>query len=505
MRVDWQIAPPARWKADVILFFVPEKSERPPKGLEKWVQESGTWLAGSLALQHLPGKAQQVEVFYGPADQLIPRVICCGLGPMEDFHVEKLRTAAALGFRRCRELRLKDVAIPLSAFSDLPCSASVSLQEALIGGITGLHRYDVLKTRDLEPSSMPEAIHLLTTGEPEPPVKEAPFLAEALSSGILLARDLTIAPANEITPTFLARTARRLADSYGFSLEIFDLEKTRQMGMGAFAAVAQGSREPAAFIVLEHKPPGTESNKPLVVVGKGITFDTGGISLKPGNKLDSMKQDMAGAAAVLGLFDVLGKTRWEKRVVGILPCTENMPDGQAYKPGDVVRTLAGLTVEVISTDAEGRMVLCDALAYAKRYSPAFLLDIATLTGACIIALGKEVAGIMGNRETLVQRIQQMGVGLGERLWPLPLWDFYFEDLKSEVADFKNLSDRTAGAIIGGVFLKQFVPEEIPWVHLDIAGPAWSEKETGATPKGATGFGVRLLFELLRRWEDLGLE
>ncbi len=505
MRIEWRISAPTHWQAEALLFFVPEKTPQPPEGLDQWIRRDAQWLAQSPALRDFQGKIQQVAVFYDPGDGPVPRVLCCGLGPPEDFHPERLRMAAAAGLRKCRELRLKEAALPLSAFAGLPCEAAVALEEAVLGAVTGLHQYDALKTRDVEPTSFPETLCLLAEREPEPAVRQAPFLAEAVSSGILLARDLTVAPANEITPSYLAGTARRLAEAYGFTLDVIDLETAREMGMGAFAAVAQGSREPPAFIVLEHKSLETGFKKPLVVVGKGITFDTGGISLKPGDKLDSMKQDMAGAAAVLGLFEVLGKTRWERHVVGILPCTENMPGGRAYKPGDVLRTLAGLTVEVISTDAEGRLVLCDALAYARRYSPALILDIATLTGACIVALGKQVAGIMGNRESLVQRIQQVGMDIGERLWPLPLWDLYFDSIKSDVADIKNLSDRAAAAIIGGVFLNQFVPREIPWIHLDIAGTAWSDKETGAFPKGPTGFGVRLFFELLRRWEELGLE
>jgi len=239
-----------------------------------------------------------------------------------------------------------------------------------------------------------------------------------------------------------------------------------------------------------------------VFVGKGITFDTGGISIKPSDKMDLMKHDMAGAAAVLGAFSILGQLKAPRRVIGILPCTENMPDGKAYKPGDVIRSMAGLTIEVISTDAEGRMVLCDGLTYGQRYKPALMVDIATLTGACIIALGDQVGAIMGNRDGLLTRVQELAMTVGERLWPLPLWDFYLDDMKSDVADFRNIgSSRKAGSIIGGMFLKQFVPQEIPWLHLDIAGPAWADKDLPIIPKGGTGFGVRLLSELALHWSE----
>jgi len=269
---------------------------------------------------------------------------------------------------------------------------------------------------------------------------------------------------------------------------------------GAFTAVAQGSREPAYLIVLEHAPAGHEHEPPIVLVGKGITFDTGGISIKPSQKMEAMKDDMAGAAAVLGAMHIIGRMKTARRVIGLMPCTENMPDGKAYKPGDVITSLSGQTIEVISTDAEGRMVLCDALTYARRYAPQLIVDAATLTGACIIALGDRVAGLMSNHEELTETIRDLGARTGERFWPLPLWDFYFDDIKSDVADFKNVGDRKAGSIIGGMFLKQFIDDGTPWAHLDIAGPCWSEKDLTVTPKGATAFGVRTLFELVCNWQ-----
>jgi leucyl aminopeptidase len=215
-----------------------------------------------------------------------------------------------------------------------------------------------------------------------------------------------------------------------------------------------------------------------------------------------MKQDMAGAAAVLGAFECLGRLNIRRRVIGILPCTENMPDGKAYRPGDVLKSLAGLTVEVISTDAEGRLILCDALAYGLRYKPAFMIDVATLTGACIVALGHQVAGVLSNHDHLGKTIEKLGREVGEKFWPLPLWDLYFESIKSDVADFKNVGDRSAGASVGGIFLKQFVPDEVPWAHLDIAGTAWADKDQSHSPKGATGFGVRILVELARHPDPL---
>ncbi|MFZ0928098.1 MAG: leucyl aminopeptidase [Syntrophobacteraceae bacterium] len=506
MQIEWQIAPLNEWRADALVFFVFEKSHGYLPGLKGFLEDVGKWLAVSAALPDFQGKPSEVAVVYAPArDVRIQRVILAGLGPAEQFEIEKLKTSAAFALRKCREMGINRPGIPISAFEGFPCeppSCTVEslLREGLIGAIAGLHRFNEMKTKNSDAPQSPESILLLCDADPGPELLETAALAGHEVAGIALARDLTISPANRATPGFIAETASAIAAKFGFKIEIIDLDSARSMGMGAFAAVAQGSTEPAFVIVIEHVPPGTRNYPPIVFIGKGITFDTGGISLKSRDKLEEMKQDMAGAASVLGAFEVIGRAGLVRRVAGILPCTENMPGGRAYKPGDVFRSYSGQTVEIISTDAEGRMVLCDALAYAAgRFKPALMVDIATLTGASIIALGRDVAAVLGNREELVRSIQQIGDSIGERFWPLPLWDSYFEALKSDVADMKNVGDRSAGTIVGAMFLKQFVPKEIPWAHLDIAGTAWTDKDTGFCPKGATGFGVRTLFEIARRW------
>jgi leucyl aminopeptidase len=511
MKIEWQIAPRNEWRTDAILFFVFEKSPENLPGLKEFLEDSGNWLANSPALLDFMGKSNEVAVFYAPTrDAAVPRVVLAGLGPADRFEAEKLKNAAAFALRRCREMGIRRPGVPVSALDGLCCDASACaagkapveslLREMLAGALAGLYRFDEMKTKSSDVPGGPESIIILSDADPGPLLQEAVGLVQAEVAGIVLARDLTISPANRATPRFIADTASELAARLGFKVEIFDYESALSMGMGAFAAVARGSREPAYVIVIEHAPPEALNAPPIVFIGKGITFDTGGISLKPGNKLDAMKQDMAGAASVLGAFEAIGRTGLARHVVGILPCTENMPGGRAYKPGDVFRSYSGQTIEIISTDAEGRLVLCDALAYAAdRFKPALMVDIATLTGACIVALGNNVAAILGNREELVRSIERIGASVGERFWGLPLWDFYFDALKSDVADMKNVGDRTAGTIIGATFLKQFVPEKIPWAHLDIAGTAWTETDTGASPKGATGFGVRTLFEIARRW------
>jgi leucyl aminopeptidase len=502
VQVDWQIASVSDWQADAILFYTLEDSPEPLPGFRRWLEESGAWLLQSMALKDFRGKFQEAAVYYGPIGAGASRVIQVGLGSLDKFNLDKLRGATVVGLRKCRELKLSSVAIPLSAFEGLPLATASALEEALIAGALGLYRFDALKTREVETATSPEKLLIVAEEEPDEAFRQAPFAADAVVSGMELARDLVTAPSNQVTPGFIVSVARNLAEKHGFQLQIIDKNMAEEMGMRTFLAVARGSQEPAYVIILEHTPPGTEQDAPLVFVGKGITFDTGGISLKPSDKMDMMKHDMAGAAAVLGTFEVLGRAKIQRRVVGILPCTENMPGGKAYKPGDVIHTLSNLTVEVISTDAEGRMILCDALTHALTYQPAAMVDIATLTGACIVALGNQVAGIMGNRESLIQRMQEIGDQVGEKVWPLPLWDFYFENIKSDIADFKNVGNRSAGTISGAIFLKQFVPDSVPWAHLDIAGTAWTDKDLLTAPKGATGFGVRILTELARRWHEL---
>jgi leucyl aminopeptidase len=505
MQIDWQIASVSEWQADAALFFAFESAPEPLPGFTRWMEQSGAWLTQSLALQDFRGKFQDAAVFYGPTEAKISRVVLVGLGPADKCDMDKLRGATVIGLRKCRDLKLATAAIPLSVLEGLPFEAAPALREILIAGPLGLYRFDALKTRDVEAAVYPEKLLILSADEPAEALRQVPLCADAVVSGIVLARDLITAPSNQVTPGFIVTTARELAETYGFRIQVIDMMLAEEMGMRAFLAVARGSREPAAVVVLEHAPPGTEEDPPLVFIGKGITFDTGGISLKPSDKMEMMKRDMAGAAAVLGTFEILGKEKIPRRVVGILPCTENMPGGKAYKPGDVIQSLSHLTIEVISTDAEGRMILCDALAYALTFQPAAIFDLATLTGACIVALGNQVAGVMGNRESLVASIREIGAQVGEKVWPLPLWDLFFEGIKSDIADFKNVGDRSAGTIIGGIFLKQFVPDHIPWAHLDIAGTAWTDKDLLTSPKGATGFGVRIMVELARRWPELGIQ
>jgi len=270
-----------------------------------------------------------------------------------------------------------------------------------------------------------------------------------------------------------------------------------RMGMNALLGVARGSREAPKLIVMSYRGAGRKQ-RPLALVGKAITFDSGGISLKQAEKMEEMKSDMAGGAAVLGTLQAVAELKMPVNIVGVVPATENLPDGRAYKPGDILRTMSGKTVEVLSTDAEGRLILADALHYAQRYNPEAIIDIATLTGACIVALGSQVTGMMGTDEKLKELIRKAAEETGELVWELPLWENYQEMVKSDVADLKNSAGREGGAISAAAFLSKFA-DPVPWVHLDIAGPAWLTKDRPYQPKGASGIGVRLFVQFLQYW------
>lgn len=315
--------------------------------------------------------------------------------------------------------------------------------------------------------------------------------AQASAIGMALTQDLANMPSNFCTPSYLAKTAKILGKTYGFEINILKRKQMTEMGMGSFMAVAQGGPTPPKMICLSYQG-GNKKEAPIALVGKGVTFDTGGISLKPGAGMDEMKYDMGGAATVLGVFKALGEIKPKINVVGVIPATENMPSGEAIKPGDVVTSLSGQTIEILNTDAEGRLILCDALTYTQQtYKPAKIIDMATLTGACIIALGHEISAILGNDQNLVDDLLQAGKTTYDRFWQLPLSEEYDEQLKSNFADIANIGGRAAGTITAAQFLARFT-KEVSWAHLDIAGTAW----TSGVNKGATGRPVPALVEYL---------
>lgn len=322
-------------------------------------------------------------------------------------------------------------------------------------------------------------------------ISESLHKAEAMLYGMNLCKDLGNSPANICTPTYLATTAKKIATELGVSAKIMSKEEIKQLGMNAFLAVAQGSTTDAQLIELSYQGAAVTNEKPIVLVGKGITFDSGGISLKPGAGMDEMKYDMCGAASVIGTFAAAVKLKLPINLVVIVPTCENMPAGNALKPGDIIKSMNGLSIEVLNTDAEGRLILCDALSYAERFQPAAVIDVATLTGACIIALGHVAQGVLGNNQNLIDQLMKAAQNVNDKTWQLPLFEEYKEQLKSNFADLQNIGGRPAGTITAAAFLSYFT-ENYPWAHLDIAGTAW---QSGSN-KGATGRPVPLLLQYL---------
>ena len=447
-----------------------------------------------IANGDLSGKADEVRVLYPRGAIPAKRVLVVGLGRRETFDLEGVRQAAAAASKRARQLQAKAAATIVHGAGIAGLPAAAAAQAVVEGSLLALYRYDAPKQRETQNEI--ESLHVVEFDAAKlAPVEMGVRTAEAIVAGAYLARDLVNMPPNIATPTRMAQAAAEIAQAHQMKLTVGERKWAAKRNMGAFLAVAKGAGEPPKFIVLEHNGD-REDLDAIVLVGKGITFDTGGISIKPWTGMGKMKSDMGGAAAVLGTMKTVGLLNLPLRIIGITPCTENMPDAHAYRPADVITASNGKTIEIISTDAEGRMVLADGLVYASRYRPQLVIDLATLTGACVIALGEDMAaGLFSNDETAQARMVAAGEAAHERVWPLPLWDDYKEAIKSDVADMKNAGGRYKGVGTSAIFLKEFT--DYPWMHLDIAGMALQDKEKGYIPAGGVGFGVRLLIEFLR--------
>ncbi len=461
------------------------------------LNQAAPWLATSPALNDfLPDEGECVLV-HAPSAAPIPRIALAGMGARPATTEERLdavRKAAGNLFRFCQKHALDEVAFSLPDLYALDTKHSaLLLREGVCGALLGVYQQAAHKSgRNGMPKQSPQ-LRLLSEHPLSDEEQKAFDCAVVSADAVIFAKDLINGPANIVTPSYLAARAQEIAAGCpNMTCRELDKSALKELGMGAFLAVAAGAREEPRLVVLDYAPAGHENDKPLVLVGKGLTFDSGGLCLKPASSMNTMKEDMSGAAAVLAVFKALAALDAPCRVTALLPCTENMPGEAATRPGDVVTTLSGCTVEITNTDAEGRLVLCDALTYAQKlWKPRAIIDIATLTGACIVALGKDVAGVFSQDPLLPEQIMDAGRTVGERFWPLPLWDMYFRNLKSDVADFTNCGAREGGASTAAAFLARFVEPHVRWVHLDIAGPAFTENNK----KEARGFAVRTLLDL----------
>ena len=437
-------------------------------------------LSKAIEMGDVKGKNGESNLFYidGKRIQLL------GLGKKEELNAETIRLAAGRVSRLAINKKIDHLAIECPSNENEICQA---LAEGLV---LGSYQFLDYKTKEKNVFELRSATVL---GCDKNEISKGAMIGNA----VCYARDLGNHPGNVTTPGKLAASAKDIADEGGMDLTVFEREEFTDMGMGGLAGVAQGTDEPPKFIILEYMKGGDK--KPKVLVGKGLTFDSGGISIKPAGKMDEMKYDMCGSSVVLGVFKALALLKPELNVVGIIPSTENLNGAKAYKPGDILKAYNGKTIEVLNTDAEGRLILADGLSYAsKHYDPEYILDFATLTGAVLVALGHIATGIMGTDKELMEKIKNASKTTHEKVWEFPLWPEFCKQVQSEIADVKNTgAPMQAGSIAGGAFLKEFVDEDIPWVHFDIAGTAWGVKPDSVNPKGsATGWGVRLVLDMM---------
>ncbi|MCK6392348.1 leucyl aminopeptidase [Zoogloea sp.] len=447
-------------------------------------------IAAILARGDLDDKAGATLTLHALPGLLTPRVLLVSLGKAGELSDKSYRDAVSAAARQLAGSAADDAAFCLADVDLTGRDAAWRIAQAAQILKDSTYRCDELKSKKDESKKGVKKLVFITRSKPAADLDAALRDGEAIAEGMALAKTLGNLPGNVCTPGYLATTAKKLAKEHKIKVDILERADMEKLGMGSLLSVAQGSHEPPKFIILNYKG-GKPKDKPVVLVGKGITFDTGGISLKPGEGMDEMKYDMCGAASVLGTFKAIARMELPINVVGLIPTTENMPGGSAIKPGDIVTSMSGQTIEILNTDAEGRLILCDALTYAERFDPVAVVDIATLTGACIIALGNLTSGLLANDDSLAAELLASGQAAGDKAWQLPLWDEYQDMLKSNFADIPNIGTKGAGTITAACFLARFT-KAYKWAHLDIAGTAW--KSGG--DKGATGRPVPLLTRFL---------
>lgn len=424
-------------------------------------------------------------------------ILLVGLGAPKEPDTDLLRKMAAGAVRAGKKIKAKKISVEDPVQATKIISANMRGQAVAEGALLADYNFVTYKSeKEKEVEKTVSEVEVLSTeaADLQRGFKRGALFAEATN----FARDLINTPAKDMTPRRMAEEARKIGRLPHLSVKVYDKGQIERMGMGCYLAVARGSDQPPYFVHLHYRPPRSsgKSRRVVALVGKGVTFDSGGLSLKTASSMETMKDDMSGAAAMLAVMKALSALKFPVEVHGISAVTENMPSGGSGKPGDIAKSMQGKTVEILNTDAEGRLTLADAIHYALRQKPDVVIDLATLTGACVMALGELCSGIMGNNQDLTNRLIEAGKSAGERIWQLPLIEEYKEDLKSSIADLKNVGGRWGGAINGGLFLQEFVDPKIPWAHVDIAGPSWTEKELAYCPRGGTGHAVRTLLHYL---------
>jgi leucyl aminopeptidase len=484
-------AEPARPKSGTIVVGVLEERKLSPTAaaLDK---DAGGALKRAMAASRFTGRKDEVLGVLAPPGLALGRVLLLGLGKAAALDAAALQALGGNLLAQLNSVGESEAAIVLDKLDDMPLKPAEAAAQFAYGVRLRSYRFDKYRTKE-KPEQKPSLKTLTVMGRDAAGARRAFAPLEKIAEGVSFTRDLVSEPANVIYPETLAAAARSLT-KLDVEVEVLDERQMKKLGMGALLGVAQGSARPPRLVVMQWKGGAKgKGAQPIAFLGKGVTFDTGGISIKPADGMWDMKWDMGGAGVVIGLMRALAGRKAKVNAVGIVGLVENMPSGTAQRPGDIVTTMSGQTVEVLNTDAEGRLVLADALWYCQdRFKPKLMVDLATLTGAIIIALGSEHAGLFSNNDELASRLVEAGAAVGEKLWRMPLADAYDRMMDSDAADVKNISGgRDAGSITAAQFLQRFV-NNLPWAHLDIAGTTWSKKDAPTVPKGATGFGVRLL-------------
>lgn len=454
---------------------------------------SDGYISNILRRGDLEGKPGTSLLLHDVPNTLCDRVLLVGLGKEREFKEREYREAVRSAIKTLNDIGSLDATLFITELPVKRRDIAWNIEQTVLMAIDSIYRFDMLKSKQEELRRPLRKLTLSVQRRSDLVLGEAALArGMAIAEGMSLAKDLGNLPGNICTPSYLAEQARALGKTYGFGVEIVDEKQMEKLGMGALLAVSRGSRQPAKLIVLRYQH-GPSDQQPVVLIGKGITFDAGGISIKPAAEMDEMKYDMAGAASVFGTFKALAQLKPAVNVIGIVPSSENLPDGNASKPGDIVTSMSGQTIEILNTDAEGRLVLCDAMTYAERFQPSVVIDIATLTGACVIALGHHATGLFSNSEGLARELLDVADEAYDRVWQMPLWDDYQEQLKSNFADMANIGGRAGGSITAACFLSRFA-RKYDWAHLDIAGTAWRS----GRDKGGTGRPVPLLTHFILR-------
>jgi leucyl aminopeptidase len=498
LKIETVTGPTSGVVCDALIFFIFDEAI---VAANEW-QDIDKALNGrlSLTVAERPGCGKFGVTTIHDAGGMIgaKRIVLTGLGKREDYTAEKLRSGAGIAVRAAMQYRTRILAAVLpGGLANMALSAvSRAITE---GSILGSYKFLVYKSEP-DPATRPELLYLLAGGGADvvAGIQAGIHIGSVVAEAVNLTRDMVNQPANHMTPAHMALQAEEIASRYGLEITVLERDQMSELAMSSFLAVAQGSEQPPKMIIIKYQGCPTDSRL-LALVGKGITFDSGGISLKPSEGLQEMKDDMAGGAAVLGAVQAIAALRLPVNILAVVPCTENMPSGAALKPGDVITSMAGKTIEIISSDAEGRLILADAVTYAIQLGASHVVDLATLTGACVVALGHVASAVMSNDAAFKRRILEAAAESGEKMWELPLFDEYKEQIKSDIADIKNTGGRPGGAITAGLFIAEFAAKT-PWIHVDIAGTATCDKESGYNTLGGSGTGVRTLVQMAMNWK-----